>query len=96
MFNNVQDVVCPKRSLEILRLLERERNLNYSGIEARVDTSSDVVTDRLNVLVQYRLLERKEKSPKDVRYQITDRGRELLELVQGVDAFLEKSKDVHS
>lgn len=89
MFDNVQKVVCPKRSLEILRLLDQENKLNYSGIEARIDTSSDIITDRLSILVQYRLLEREEKSPKNVRYHITDRGRKLLQLVQDIDVFLE-------
>jgi DNA-binding HxlR family transcriptional regulator len=82
MYEPVRDVVGPKWSLEILNLLSEEGSsgwINYIEIESAVEeTSSDVVSDRLSVLQEYNLIDRDEKSSKDVRYSITAKGELVL------------------
>lgn len=88
MADDFRDVLCPKWSLDILRLLAGGSPRNYSRIENELDTSSDVVVERLQLLVDAGLLERNEKSAKDVRYSISTRGEELLTLLEEIDALL--------
>lgn len=88
MADDFRDVICPKWSLDILRLLAEDSPLNYSRIETELNTSSDVVVERLQLLVDAGLLERNERSAKDVRYSISTRGKELLELLEEIDALL--------
>jgi DNA-binding HxlR family transcriptional regulator len=88
MTDDFRDVLCPKWSLDILRLLVEDSPQNYSRIEAELDTSSDVVVERLQLLADAGLLERNERSTKDVRYSISTRGEELLTLLEEIDALL--------
>ena len=84
MYDAVRAVVEPKWSLEILAALSEESPQNFSAIERQFDTSSDVITSRLRLLVDYGLVERTEHSRRDVRYGITDQGdwflRRIIEL----------------
>lgn len=80
MYEPVRDVVGPKWSLEILHLLnEGPEWINYMEIESEVQTSSDVVSDRLSLLNEYNLIEKQRKSQRDVRYSINQRGEKVLE-----------------
>lgn len=88
MYGNVRRVFGPKWTLEILALLENEGTLNYSDVESRIETSSDVVTERLQTLREYTLIERVERSSRDVRYSITDNGRRVLECVYEINTIL--------
>lgn len=88
MYGSVRRIFGPKWTLEILALLENEGTLNYSDVESRIETSSDVVTERLQTLREYTLVERVERSSRDVRYSITDNGRRVLECVNEIDAIL--------
>jgi DNA-binding HxlR family transcriptional regulator len=79
MYEPVREVVGPKWSLEILRLLSDDSEwVNYMDIESELQTSSDVVSDCLSRLVKYDLIERKRNSQRDVRYSINQRGEEVL------------------
>jgi DNA-binding HxlR family transcriptional regulator len=86
----LREVIGKKRTIEILELLETEEVLNYTEIENCVSTSSDVVSDRLQQLVEYGLLHRDEQSAKDVRYEITSAGNEFLDRLREAELLLEK------
>lgn len=92
MYEDLRRVIGPKRTLEILRLLSQEGTLNYSDIELKVETSSDVISTGLNTLVTYGLVERTEESQRNVRYTVTDRGNDLLEKIDEIDTFLDQSR----
>jgi DNA-binding HxlR family transcriptional regulator len=86
--DRVADLIGKKRTLEILELVASESPLNYSEIEANVATSSDIVTDRLELLVDYGLIDREERSARDVRYTISEKGEEFLDHLDDLDSFL--------
>lgn len=88
MYGSVRAVLGPKWTLEILALLQDEGTLNYSDVEDQIDTSSDIVTGRLQTLREHSLVERVERSSRDVRYSITDNGRRVLDCVNEIDAIL--------
>ena len=92
MYEDLSRVIGPKRTLEILRLLSQEGTLNYSDIEPKVETSSDVISTGLNTLVTYGLVERTEESQRNVRYTVTDRGNDFLEKIDEIDTFLDQSR----
>jgi DNA-binding HxlR family transcriptional regulator len=92
MYEDLRRVIGPKRTLEILRLLSQEGTLNYSDIESKVETSSDVISTGLNTLVTYGLVERTEESQRNVRYTVTDRGDDFLEKIDEIDTFLDQSR----
>jgi len=85
-------VVGRERSLDILDLLAQEGTLNYSEIEAGVETSSEVIDRYLKLQTGYGLIDRDERSSRDVRYSITGRGEGVLERVAEIERLL-KSTD---
>jgi DNA-binding HxlR family transcriptional regulator len=88
MYQAVRDVVGSKWSLEILATLSDESPQNFSTIEEQFDTSGDVISERLKLLVGYDLVDRTEHSRRDVRYGITDRGDRFLGHLSRMDTFL--------
>lgn len=88
MYGSVRTVLGPKWTLEILALLENEGTLNYSDVEDELETSSDIVSERLQTLRKYALIERVERSSRDVRYSITENGCRVLDCVNELDAIL--------
>jgi DNA-binding HxlR family transcriptional regulator len=95
MYESVRDVVGPKWTLEILRLLSEKGSsgwMNYTEIASGVEeTSSDVVSDRLSVLKKHNLIERNEESSRDVRYSITSKGESLLNHADKINLILSDS-----
>lgn len=88
MYERVRAIFGPMRTLEILSLLDAEGTLNYSNIEDRAATSSDVVSDRLQTLRRLGLIKRVERSSRDVRYSITEKGRAVLVRANEIESLL--------
>lgn len=88
MPDDIRKIICPKWSLEILQFLAEDSPQNYSQIETEFDTSSDVVVERLQLLVNAGLLARNEKSSKDVQYSTTADGEELVDLLEEVNSHI--------
>lgn len=88
MFESVRGILAPKWSLEILGLLDTEGPLNFSEIEEEIDTSPDVLTERLQLLAENDLIERVERSARDVSYSIRDEGSEVMKHVSAVESIL--------
>lgn len=86
--DRLRDLIGKQRTLEILDLLAADGPLNYTAVETRIDSSSDVVSDRLATLVGHGLISRDERSRKDVRYDITDRGVEFRSRITAAEALL--------
>ena len=89
----VRTVLKRKRAVDILVYLSERGPKNYTDIEEAFDASSDTVSDTLTLLNEYNLVDRREKTKKDVRYKITDRGFELLKLVQAISDLLTEDND---
>jgi DNA-binding HxlR family transcriptional regulator len=85
----LRELIGKQRTLEILELLEANGTLNYTDVERQIPTSSDVVADRLATLVEYGLLTRDERSAKDIRYSITEKGKAILEQVRTLESILD-------
>jgi len=85
----LRELVGKQRTLEILELLEANGTLNYTDVERQIPTSSDVVADRLATLVEYGLLTRDERSAKDIRYSITEKGKAILEQIRTLESILD-------
>lgn len=81
-YEGMRAVIGAKWTLELLDLLDRKGPLHYTEIESELPTSSDVVSDRLTLLRTKGFLDRQERSPKDVIYEITTDGEKLLREVQ--------------
>lgn len=90
MPDDFREVLCRKWALDILWYLDDEGAQNYSGIEDEFETSSDVVAKRLRQLADAGLIERDERSRRDVRYSITADGHKVLELVQQLHQLLDE------
>lgn len=86
--DRLRELVGKQRTLEILELLAAEGPLNYTAVEAQIDSSSDVISDRLAVLVDHTLVTREERSRKDVRYDVTDRGETFLTRIRAAESTL--------
>lgn len=89
MVEDIHPIVCRKWAIPILCFLDEGGSRNYSRIEAEFDTSSDVITDRLQELSDAGLVKREKKSPKNVQYSITESGRRLLSLTADINQLLE-------
>jgi len=85
----LRELIGKQRTLEILELLEANGALNYTDVERQIPTSSDVVADRLATLVEYGLLTRNERSAKDIRYSITEKGKAILEQIRTLESILD-------
>ncbi len=89
MFDDIRGVLGRKWALEILQFLANEGTQNYSQIEAKFETSSDVITDRLRQLTNMGFIYREEKNTRDVRYSITSDGKQLIELLEEFQQLLD-------
>jgi DNA-binding HxlR family transcriptional regulator len=90
MHEATRSVLGRKWTTALLKTLAEESPQNYSSLEGRFDTSSDVVTDTLQLLAKYDLVERQERSHRDVRYSITSRGRRFLKGVNTLETLLQR------
>lgn len=86
--DQLRDLIGKQRTLEVLDLLATDGPLNYTAVETHIDSSSDVVSDRLATLVDYGLVIRDERSRKDVRYDVTERGEEFRSRITAAEALL--------
>lgn len=86
--DQLRNLIGKQRTLEVLDLLAADGPLNYTAVEAQINSSSDVISDRLTILVDHGLITRDEHSRKDVRYEITDRGEEFLSRIAAAESLL--------
>ena len=89
----VRKLIGRKRTMEVLELLISSKSLHYSEIENSVDTSSDMITDALDLLCKHELVERIEENPRKVRYESTETGREFIQAVEKIEDILEVQID---
>lgn len=89
MYDAVRDVLGPKWSLEILELLDEKGPYRYSEVEAALNTSSDVVSNRLDILEAYGLIEREEETIRNVSYSITPLGKDVLGVSENLRRLLD-------
>lgn len=85
----LRDVLGRKRTLEILELLRRDTELNYSEIESEIPSSSDTIVNSLEILQTHSLVKRQQRHKRDVRYTLTDQGEEFLRLIDTLDHLLD-------
>lgn len=87
--DEVRAVVGRKRTLEILRRIHEDGPLNFSTIESEIDTSSDVISDSLSILIENGLVHRDEQSTKNIQYRISKKGEKCLDLVEKIEELVE-------
>jgi DNA-binding HxlR family transcriptional regulator len=92
-FEAVPEVLGKKRTLEVLCAVEEWGPARYSTIDEAVGTSSDVITDRLQILVGYGLLTRREKNERNVTYELTTRGDAVIEYLREVEVLLTRGAE---
>lgn len=92
-FEAVRNLCGRRRTLEILYLLGEEGPHNYSDIEEDVPTSSDVIVNSLELLVEYDLVERTERTSKDVSYRVTEKGERVLDITESLEHLLTGAED---
>ena len=90
---DVRKIIGRKRTMEVLELLISSKSLHYSEIENSVDTSSDMITDALDLLCKNELVERIEENPRKVRYEPTETGRDFIQAVEKIEEILEVQID---
>jgi len=90
---DVRKLIGRKRTMEVLELLISSKSLHYSEIENSVDTSSDMITDALDLLCKHELVERIEENPRKVRYEPTETGRDFIQAVEKIEEILEVQID---
>jgi len=90
---DVRKIIGRKRTMEVLELLISSKSLHYSEIENSVDTSSDMITDALDLLCKHELVERIEENPRKVRYEPTETGRDFIQAVEKIEEILEVQID---
>lgn len=89
MEDAVRSLLGSKWALEILSLLAEQGPLNYIEIEEELPTSSDVIAKRLRRLSEVGLVDRTEKSHRNVQYSITEDGKEVLRLTREISTYLD-------
>lgn len=87
-YENVREILRRKRTLEILELLSDVGERNFTQIESEIESSSETISSSLSLLEENGLVERREVSRKDVRYEITDSGAEFLDQVRAIQSLL--------
>lgn len=85
---DVRDLIGRKRTLEILELLSEQGTLNYSEIEDTINSSSETISTALKLLVNHGLVQRNEQSPRNVQYEPTESGNEILDILEEIDRIL--------
>ncbi|MDT3433248.1 winged helix-turn-helix transcriptional regulator [Haloarcula sp. 1CSR25-25] len=85
---DVRKIVGRKRTLEILELLSEQGTLNYSEIEDTIDSSSETISTALKQLVNHGLVQRIEQSSRNVQYESTESGNELLDTLEEIERIL--------
>ena len=90
---DVRKLIGRKRTMEVLELLISSKSLHYSEIENSVDTSSDMITDALDLLCKHELVERIEENPRKVRYEPTETGRDFIQAVEKIEDIVQVQID---
>ncbi|WP_435319005.1 hypothetical protein [Haloarchaeobius sp. TZWSO28] len=92
-FDAVVELAGKKRTLEVLHTIDEAADpIRFSVIDESVETSSDIVSDRLKMLVGYNLLTRTEKNKRNVTYEMTSRGGAVLDYLREVESLLERGR----
>ncbi|MDS0261489.1 winged helix-turn-helix transcriptional regulator [Haloarcula sp. S1CR25-12] len=86
--DDVRELIGRKRTIEILELLIASDSLNYSEIESEIASSSDTITDALELLCEHELVERVEEGPKNVKYHATETGQDFHRAIEAIEDML--------
>jgi DNA-binding HxlR family transcriptional regulator len=90
MEDAVRSLLGSKWTIKILSLLAEHESLNYTEIAEELPTSSDVITKRLRGLSEVGLVDRTEKSHRNVQYSITEDGEDVLRLAREISSYLDE------
>jgi DNA-binding HxlR family transcriptional regulator len=89
-FEEVKELFKRKRAIELLLLLEESGELNFKAIDHEIESSSDTISSTLKLMADYGLVERDQHSVNDVRYSITENGRNALEQIRKLQGTMNK------
>ncbi|PSP57031.1 hypothetical protein BRC72_11560 [Halobacteriales archaeon QH_7_66_36] len=89
-FEEVKELFKRKRAIELLQILDTSGELNFKTIDEDIESSSDTISSTLQLLERYGLVHRNQQSVNDVRYSLTEDGRDTLDKIVEIQDSLEK------
>lgn len=93
-YEEVTELFGRKRALEILEFLENHGESNFKNVDDGIRASSDTISNTLKLLEDKGLVTRNQYNVNDVRYKITQKGRDSLDIISGLlDLFEEKTQE---
>lgn len=88
MSSELEDVLQRKWTLPLLRLLDEEGETNFNVMVEDLDISSSTLTDTMDLLMEYGLIDRNELKRTDIRYDLTSEGELFLDKIQELEQLL--------
>jgi DNA-binding HxlR family transcriptional regulator len=88
MYERTTELIQRKWTLDILELLSEQGALNYTLIADEIPASSDTLSKHLDLVCERDLVERTEHSARNVRYEVTDRGEDVLRHIRILEDIL--------
>lgn len=83
-FEEVKELFKRKRTIELLQLLGANGELNFKAIDKDIESSSDTISSTLQILEEHGLVNRNQQSVNDVRYSLTEDGRDTLNKIKEI------------
>ncbi|SFL07814.1 transcriptional regulator, HxlR family [Halogranum rubrum] len=87
----ISSLLSKKWRLNLLRAVQTDGPCRFSDLKRRFDISSKVLTNSLNELTDYGIVERTAHSGVHVTYSLTDSGADLLDTVGDLDSWTARS-----
>lgn len=86
--DDVRTLMRRKRTYEILDYLSGSEGRNFTEIATEINSSTDTIWQTLELLCEYDLVDRRERSAKNVRYVITSKGKQVHEEIDKLGEIL--------
>jgi len=89
---NSLSILGKKWVKQILILLSKYEEVNFSKIITSLNITTKVLSERLNLLRSYGLIKRHLKENRSTHYSLTEKGKEIVELIKKMDQILEEKE----
>lgn len=83
-YRYLSDLFGRKFSIAILDTLQDEGNMRNKELKEELDPASDSLSDTLDILEEEGLIERNEANRVNVSYNLTDKGRHVIEKIRDI------------
>lgn len=93
MASKLENILQKKWALPLLRLLDKEGELNFNVMLDELSISSSTLTETKDLLMDYGLIHRHEFKRTDIRYELTSDGEIFLGKVRELESILDSNHD---